>query len=368
MVGQWIGEYKGKYLGLAVLNLEIHGDRYEGHVGLFDYNQANVWLVAKVSDVEMSDYTINATLRHFAVVDKNTSHIDSVDKLFQENPTRSLPSQGRVTACIKNGQMDGNWETDIGMIGYFKLELSDLEAESPFHVDSMPWSEYRKFAASLSCDRFIFRGQRTAERLSTSFHRTGRVDLVRYADCDVPELQRYISSLTNYYYDKQDPVEYAALLNLAQHHGYPTPLLDWTESPYIAAYFAYATGYEIKKEELKPRIYVLDKLAWDAEMRTNINLWNPQPILNIIQPLAIGNNRALPQQSVTTVSSVVDIEKLIHIYQIMKPDREYLKIIQLDVADRPLVMKDLRYMGITAASLFPGFEGTCRALKEKHFK
>ena len=45
----------------------------------------------------------------------------------------------------------------------------------------------------------------------------------------------------------------------------------------------------------------------------------------------------------------------------------YLTAIDLPTLERPEVFRELGHMGLTAGSLFPGFDGACEELKEKNF-
>ncbi|TXI89196.1 MAG: FRG domain-containing protein [Cupriavidus sp.] len=51
------------------------------------------------------------------------------------------------------------------------------------------------------------------------------------------------------------PDEYAYLVYL-RHHGFPSPFIDWTRSPYVAAFFAYSNAFQLSNERVAVFAYL----------------------------------------------------------------------------------------------------------------
>ena len=229
------------------------------------------------------------------------------------------------------------------------------------------WDEFKKWARSVKVsDRdSVFRGVARAEYgLKTSFHRTGRVDLERYRDKDMPVFTDLAETIGGLRFDG----DVGSIWGFAQHHGFPTPLLDWTESPYIAAYFAFLDRLEKQtvNDTEKVRIYYLNGQFVNENRPANVQMANVYPRVWIFRPNSKGNQRLIFQQGVFLHSDVVDIESYL-LYLSNKKKLPVVAAIEMSATLAPEALEELSYMGVNHLSLFPGLDGAAKYAKFKQF-
>ncbi|WOJ89240.1 FRG domain-containing protein [Methylocapsa polymorpha] len=234
----------------------------------------------------------------------------------------------------------------------------------------MDWRQFKDYLHSLTPEKHIWRGQQKNNwHLQSSFHRSGRADLVQYAVTDLALLQPHITALTKSKYNLNHIDDQIEFISLLQHHGYPTPFLDWTLSPYIAAFFAFQNvkkDNKDDKEQKYARIFSLDYDEWSSVIQDPFTLACGSPQFTILNAFSMHNPRQIPQQAILTFTNVANIETFFQVKQ-AEVDKQFLKAIDIPWTERDIIMRELRLMGVTAASLFPGLDGTCAAFREQRF-
>jgi hypothetical protein len=283
-------------------------------------------------------------------------------------PDVLFPKSAKVTCELKNEMLSVSWQTEIGTYGSAELPRSKSDQPSEYKsvegIDT--WSDFKSYAVQLTPGRFIFRGQANAQRLRTAFHRTNRKDLIKFMLQDIPALHRALSAQTKHVSNLSDGLQNGAFWNLIQHHGYPTPLLDWSESPFVAAFFAFRADRYRRSDGEFVRVFMFDRNAWRNDYNQLQKVAPAKPHFSILEALAIENQRALPQQALSSVTNVDDIETYIR-FREMERATHYLRVFDLPYTERTSILGELGMMGITAGSLFPGLDGACEGLRARFF-
>jgi hypothetical protein len=367
MNGYWFGRFLGTNSGDMLSEIDDRGNCFEGCIYAFDSNPQLASVLATLR-TENKSKVFRATVPLIPIDTRNGVELDR-GRLESQNI--AMPRRAEIEVEQKESEINLTWKTDINTFGTAKLSRS--QANQPSTLAPLPirsWTQFKKYVCGLEHYRYVFRGQFAPYRLRTPFHRTGRGDMRRFFWEDVALLHRHLSARTTHVFNLSDGYQNAAFLNLAQHHGYPTSLLDWTYSPFVAAYFAFRqngdrASHKPKKAH-KVRIYLFDRIQWHADFEQVLATTVRWRHFSIIEPIAIGNERLIPQQAISSYTTIDDIESYITSKE--TPEKKYLHVIDLPLSERDQVVNELNMMGVTAGSLFPGLDGACEELKQRFFK
>ena len=345
-----IDEVNDHYLGVAYLH--PGGSGLPGTVAYFSTEDKN------------SEQAVTAST---VPIDPRTGFQTSWDKIEKFYPEGVAHSEKADTLISQEGNsLTVIGETDIGVTFSAELKRPDHKAGSKITGQAMSWIEFKNHVSEISDAGYLFRGQKNPWRLCTSFHRRERYRISEFVSKDVKQLHQRLSAITSHFFDLAVPEQNGAFFNLLQHHGYPTPLLDWSYSPYVAAFFAFRDRPIGYSGEESVRIYLFNSHEWKARYRQVENLDPAFPHLSVSDFIAIDNPRLVPQQAATTATNLYDIEAYL-LDKEQESGTKFLQAIDIPAKERGVVMADLRFMGITAGSMFPSIDGVCEELRERNF-
>ena len=151
------------------------------------------------------------------------------------------------------------------------------------------------------------------------------------------------------------PQHDADIWALGQHYGLKTPLLDWTLSPYIAAYFAFIEGIDQNDgSDCYRYIYALNRSLRRLMLKRkkgNRTLSSDRSV-PFIDQLSYPNPRFKAQQGILTEAfQGNDIRKYVQSFSRKRPSEVVIVKFRIPTKDREECLRDLHLRNIDHANL-----------------
>lgn len=168
------------------------------------------------------------------------------------------------------------------------------------------------------------------------------------------------------------PDERLELAALAQHYRLPTRLLDWTRRPLFAAYFAASVAArEQARGDSEARMLSVFALRTDG-----LGAMFDRDVVVVEVPRSANSNlhaqhglftvdRHHPKKIRSLPPEAVPLEERVAQVQTTRFGFPQLRKLSLDWSAVPKLMQHLAEEGITAGTIYPGYEGAALAVEER---
>lgn len=246
------------------------------------------------------------------------------------------------------------------------------------------WKAFREFVDTLS-DNWAFRGQQhSGWVLNNAIERTDFIQF--YPGIEAEFLAEFQRGARNYLTRDEIPSHTIEWLALMQHHGAPTRLLDFSRSPFVAAFFAYEhispqsdhhiaiwamniSFLKSKSLELLSGMFPddkgMDRNGIKEDLFEKIFYRNDCSIVFPVEPFRM-NRRYSLQQSIF-VSTGRGYEPFMAQMEFLGADLEKALIkMVLPACHQKEVLRDLQRMNLNRASLFPDLDGYAASLRLRY--
>jgi hypothetical protein len=347
--GQWAVSISGQVDGWGLLSIDEVNDAT---------GQLSLWQT--FVDDKTRGFSYAAKVQ---VTSENDDGFEAVGSRINEKD----PGPGNAKIAAKKtapGKYSGTWSSSDQLAGKFTLSKLSARASERVENTAATWEDLSAWAFSKVGEGYCFRGmQNRTWPLTTTLQRVGCYDLLRYLNVTLRAVAREIYRSHGIRLRVEDDFELAELIALARHHGLPTPVLDWTRSPWVAMWFA--LNEKPADDSEAARIYALHLPGTPQPGTFRERLLLPT-ITGQIEELATKHtDRIRAQDGIFLVSPCVDFGGFLERYP--RDGEKLLDAIDVPVQLRSEALKNLEAMMISESTMLPGLDSTMKALRRKLF-
>ncbi|MBO5261936.1 MAG: FRG domain-containing protein [Clostridia bacterium] len=234
-------------------------------------------------------------------------------------------------------------------------------------IEYKTWQQFKKdycddlYKGEFEPNKYLFRGQSNATwGLETSFDRLySHVPYSQRKDIENELIAIFCTNCARHINSKYEISNLPEIekRSMAQHYGVPTRLLDWSYSPFIAAYFAFSTVNYNKR----PSHVAIWALLKEHE------IWNSNQGVQIEEHIVIDNEHQKKQLGCFTIlnNQVKSINKYVESCMQNGQDVEgALTQIIIPAEQFKAALHELEAMNINASTIYGGYEGCAIAARD----